>query len=94
MIHSPEALLSCGGKRGAIETLRGEPVAAFCGIGNPAAFRHTLQQCGYRAVAFREFPDHHGYDRADVESLIGWAEGLEVRAVICTHKDLVKISLD
>ncbi len=94
VIHAPEALLSCGGEREPLETLRGEPVAAFCGIGNPAGFRHTLQRCGYRAVAFREFPDHHGYNRADVDSLIDWAGGLDVRAVVCTHKDLVKLSLD
>ena len=44
-------------------------VAAFCGIGNPAGFRHTLQACGCQVVDFREFPDHHPYNRADVESL-------------------------
>jgi tetraacyldisaccharide 4'-kinase len=94
VVHAPQALLSCGGERQALDTLRGQAVAAFCGIGNPAAFRHTLQRCGYQAVAFREFPDHHGYDRADVDSLIDWADGLEVAAVVCTQKDLVKLSLD
>ena len=69
-------------------------MAAFSGIGNPAGFRHTLGQCGYQAADFREFPDHHPYDRADVESLAAWADRLEVAAVVCTHKDLVKLSID
>ena len=69
-------------------------MAAFCGIGNPAGFRHTLQTSGCRVAAFREFPDHHRYDRADVESLIDWADELDVAAVVCTHKDLVKLSVD
>jgi tetraacyldisaccharide 4'-kinase len=69
-------------------------VAAFCGIGNPAGFRHTLRSCGYQVVDFREFPDHHPYDRGDLESLAAWADGLDVAAVLCTHKDLVKLVID
>ena len=94
VVHAPQGLLSCGGQQEALDTLRGESVAAFCGIGNPAGFRHTLERCGYRAASFREFPDHHRYDRADVESLIEWADRLEVKAVVCTHKDLVKLRVD
>ncbi|NQT14405.1 MAG: tetraacyldisaccharide 4'-kinase, partial [Planctomycetes bacterium] len=92
--HAPQTLLSSTGTVLPIDALGGQPVAAFSGIGNPAGFRHTLEQCGYRAVAFREFPDHHRYDRGDVESLIDWAEQLEVGAVVTTHKDLVKLSVD
>ena len=44
-----------------LESLRGRPVAAFCGVGNPAGFRHTLSSCGYQLAGFREFPDHHAY---------------------------------
>ncbi len=77
-----------------IDSLRDESIAAFCGLGNPAGFRHTLEQCGCRVVAFREFPDHHRYTAEDVESLARWAEGLGATAVLCTCKDLVKIARD
>ncbi len=43
---------------------------------------------------FREFPDHHSYTRADLEGLAAWAEGLNAAAVLCTHKDLIKIGLE
>jgi tetraacyldisaccharide 4'-kinase len=72
----------------------GKPVAAFCGIGNPTGFRRTLEQCGFHVIAFREFPDHYAYRRADVESLAAWAAGLPVEAVVCTQKDLVKLGID
>jgi tetraacyldisaccharide 4'-kinase len=65
-----------------------------CGIGNPKGFRHTLASSGYDLVELREFPDHHRYTRDDVESLARWADGLDVAAVVCTHKDLVKIGLE
>ena len=49
--------------------LDGARVAAFCGIGNPDAFRRTLTNLGMNLVDWRVFPDHHSYTRADVESL-------------------------
>jgi tetraacyldisaccharide 4'-kinase len=66
-------------------------VAAFCGIGNPDAFRRTLQRCGAEIAGFREFADHHAYDRADIETLAEWAERLEATWLVCTAKDLVKL---
>ena len=71
----------------------GARVAAFCGIGNPAGFRHTLRAAGYEVVAFREFPDHFAYDRASVAELERWSTALDVDRVVCTHKDLVKLQL-
>jgi tetraacyldisaccharide 4'-kinase len=91
--HRPQALLSSDGDARPIESLQGRRVAAFCGIGNPAGFRHTLAGLGCELVELREFPDHHAYTRADVESLITWAGGLNSDAVLTTHKDLVKIRL-
>ncbi len=92
--HAPGALRSCDGREQPLASLRGQSVAAFCGIGNPAGFRHTLQRCGFQVAAFREFPDHHAYDGADVQSLIEWAGRLEVTGVVSTQKDLVKLRVD
>jgi tetraacyldisaccharide 4'-kinase len=92
--HRPRALLAAGGRETELDALAGGRVAAFCGIGNPAGFRHTLETCGYDVAALREFPDHHAYGRDDVQSLAAWAEEQDVAAVVCTHKDLVKIGLD
>ncbi len=92
--HVPQSLVSSGGESQPLDALADQPVAAFCGIGNPAGFRHTLESCGYRAVDFREFPDHYAYGRADVESLAAWADRLDVAAVVCTRKDLVKLRID
>ncbi len=94
LTHAARALISSGGEEAPLESLEGRPVAAFCGIGNPAGFRHTLQSCGYRVVDFREFADHHPYDRADIASLARRVEGLDVAAAVCTQKDLVKLGID
>jgi tetraacyldisaccharide 4'-kinase len=92
--HGARGLRNASGRQLPTESLARKAVAAFCGVGNPAGFRHTLQLCGYRVIAFREFADHYRYTRADVESLNAWAENLEAEAVVCTHKDLVKLEID
>lgn len=92
--HAPRVLWNARGEQAPLETLRDQPVALFCGIGNPSGFVHTARTCGYQVVACREFADHYRYGRDDVESLRRWAEEREVAAVLCTHKDLVKLDLD
>ncbi|HYW79548.1 MAG TPA: tetraacyldisaccharide 4'-kinase [Thermoguttaceae bacterium] len=92
--HAARSLVSSAGKEEPLGSLTGRPIAAFCGIGNPAGFRHTLETCGYQVACFREFPDHHRYDRADVESLATWADQSDIAAVLCTQKDLVKLQAD
>ena len=67
------------------------PAAAFAGIGNPAAFRGSLESCGARLAGFRGFPDHHAYTAADLDGLDRWADGLRADLVVTTLKDLVKI---
>ncbi len=97
--HTADALENASGERHALDDLSGRPVAAFCGLGNPAGFRHTLDTCCYQVVALREFPDHHSYTPADIESLCAWADELAAKdpspeAIICTSKDLVKLGID
>jgi tetraacyldisaccharide 4'-kinase len=90
--HAPIHLLSASGEVEPLDSLGNQLIAAFCGIGNPGAFRETLKQCGYNVTAFREFPDHHRYDENDIAELSRWAESQDATAVVCTHKDLVKIN--
>ena len=91
--HRPVELIG-GAEPEPVETLRGRPSAAFCGIGNPAAFRHTLDSLGANAVDFRTFPDHHAYTREDVDDLTRWANGLPADALVATtQKDWVKLRI-
>jgi tetraacyldisaccharide 4'-kinase len=92
--HRPQQLVGSDGRMAPLETIAGRPVAAFCGIGNPGGFRRTLASVGAQVLDLREFADHHAYSRDDVAVLAGWVESLDVDAVVCTAKDLVKLRLD
>jgi tetraacyldisaccharide 4'-kinase len=92
LTHQPVGLVNHSGNRTPLESLRGQRVAAFCGIGNPDGFRHTLAACGLSVAAFRALPDHFAYPPAELAKLENWLHGLEnVAALVCTRKDLVKI---
>jgi tetraacyldisaccharide 4'-kinase len=91
--HAPQCLESVGGERHSLDTLKGRPIAAFCGLGNPAGFRHALAGCGFQIAAMREFADHFAYSPADIESLARWSDELGVAGVVCTCKDLVKVTV-
>lgn len=90
--HAPSGLLNMAGDRAPLTMLTGQRVVAFCGIGNPAGFRHTLAGAGCEVVAWREFPDHCGYTVADLAQLADIVRGSKADLVVCTHKDLVKVA--
>lgn len=90
--HQPLGLLPLTGPRQPVEAIKQKPVVAFCGIGNPAGFRHTLESVDAHVVAFREFPDHYHYTDEDLRGLLSLAERHGgSTALVCTQKDLVKI---
>jgi tetraacyldisaccharide 4'-kinase len=66
-------------------------VAAFCGLGNPAAFWQTLAALGHRPLLRREFPDHHRYRPAELRKLALQAAQLNCAALLTTEKDLMNL---
>jgi len=93
-VHAPQELRSYSGKSSQVDSLRGQRIAAFCGIGNPAGFCRTLELAGAEIVAWREFADHCPYNAGQIASLEVWARDSGAELLICTHKDLVKIPRD
>ncbi|HEX4146657.1 MAG TPA: tetraacyldisaccharide 4'-kinase [Pirellulales bacterium] len=89
-IHQPLGLFAWDRIAPGPESLAGQRVAAFCGIGNPAAFGETLKHLGCELVGLREFADHWAYSADDFIALAGWAAE-EQAMLVCTMKDLVKI---
>ena len=92
--HAPRALVAADRTEQPLEWLAGQRVLAFCGIGNPAGFRHTLATCGCQVAGFHEFPDHHDFSDRDLELLAATAVGLDATALVCTQKDMVKLGVD
>jgi tetraacyldisaccharide 4'-kinase len=90
--HAASRLMNANGQSLPLAWLIGRRIATFCGIGNPAGFRHTLSATGCAVAAWREFPDHYAYTAADADELSNLARGANSEALICTQKDLVKLN--
>jgi tetraacyldisaccharide 4'-kinase len=89
--HRPQRLVSTSGQIVEFSELRGHRLAAFCGIGNPEGFRHTLLACGLGVADLLELPDHCAYGAAEMQKIERRLKSLDVTDVVCTRKDLVKI---
>lgn len=74
-----------------VEVLKGQPVAAFCGIAKPGDFRSTLETAGAEVKLFRAFGDHHRYVADELQSLDRRAQDAGVKYVLVSEKDSVKI---
>ncbi len=92
--HAPVGLRTFDGTVAPLASLAGRRVLAFCGIGNPAAFRHTLSSLGAELAGFRSFADHHHYSTADLDSLAAEAAKVSADLLVTTLKDLVRLAAD
>jgi len=88
--HQPVGLSMLDGSRRPPQWLRGQDVAAACGIGNPEAFRRTLGYLGAQLKLFETFRDHHPYTRDDLARLIEAAVAAGAKTLVTTGKDYVK----
>jgi tetraacyldisaccharide 4'-kinase len=69
-----------------------------CAIGNPDSFLATAaavgSEMGQTIAGHTFFDDHHLYQRADLDAIVDAAKANGATAIICTHKDLVKIGVN
>lgn len=93
-VESPVAGSSAGlgGRFGLVSPASvGGRVAAFCAIGNPRAFFEHLRRGGFELCHARAFPDHHAYERSEVEAFGREAARRGAQALLTTAKDAVKL---
>jgi tetraacyldisaccharide 4'-kinase len=79
------------GRSDGVASSVGQPVAAFCAVGNPRAFFEQLRREGFELCHSRAFHDHHAYTAADVAAVSREAVSRGARALLTTAKDAVKL---
>ena len=67
------------------------PVAAFCGLANPASFWGTLRVLRLQPVFHWAFDDHHHYTCAQVERLAAQAKTHGSNVMLTTEKDAMNL---
>jgi tetraacyldisaccharide 4'-kinase len=89
--YTPHALAGLDGAQRSLEELRGAPVAAFSGIGNPHAFGLTLRRLGARIVLAKRYADHHPFSHAEISWVLEEAARRGAVFVLTTRKDAQRI---
>jgi tetraacyldisaccharide 4'-kinase len=98
-IHRPRHLRDCNLNRTPLTEIEGKRCLIFSGIGNPTAFKQTVQGIDAQVEKHIEFADHHAYMPADIARLEEVVSNLKAQYpsepifVICTGKDLSKVNL-
>ena len=90
-IHAPAAFC-VDDERLPIDALRGSRVFAVSGIGNPAAFEHSLVEAGVEVVGRMRFGDHHAYRDADLSKVFASQQAAGASHLMTTEKDWVKLA--
>jgi tetraacyldisaccharide 4'-kinase len=76
---------------GALDTLRGQAVVAFCGLARPDPFFAMLESAGIRLLERLAFADHQVYGRAAGERIAAACRRAGPAVLVTTEKDLVKL---
>ncbi len=91
-IHAPVRAKSKDNKVISIEQLRGKKVFAFCGIGNPEAYLHTIKDLGIELAGSKIYDDHYHYTNACLADISKQAEELGADLILTTQKDWMKVT--
>jgi len=68
-----------------------ERAGVFCGLGNPEAFRRTLERLGVEPVAWVDFEDHHRYRARELRHIAAGMMAQGATALVTTEKDVMNL---
>lgn len=82
-----------------LDSLKGQTVIAFSGIGNNHHFQSMLENLGLNVAQFFHFPDHFSYTQADIKKILATFEGLKENKgklrpalILTTEKDYFRLN--
>ena len=90
--HVPQGVWKYpAGESRPLSWLKGRRVLAFCGLGQPESFRHSLKILEVELVGLKPFRDHQVYREKDKHRLLEEAASLKAEVLMTTEKDALKL---
>lgn len=92
-IHAPVHAININNEEINLQELKGKKIFAFCGIGNPDAFLHTIRNLGGEIAGTKIYNDHYNYTNDDLSDICKQAKYSKAEIILTTQKDWTKISI-
>ena len=80
-----------GGREQPVSALMGRPLYAFAGLARSEVFIDTLIELGVTLKGVNAFPDHHAFNRGELQALVEDAQARGSEALITTAKDWARM---
>mgnify|MGYP001606985809 FL=1 len=90
--HQPIRLYDVNGKNFELSYIKDKEVCIFSAIGDPGSFSKMILDLGAKVKFEFEFRDHFDYRQGELEKIINACKGSEVKLLITTEKDAVKLA--
>lgn len=88
--HGPARLYNAKEKDVKTDKIKGKKVFLFSALANPEQFSETVKKFNPKEIGVYNFPDHHFYDKKDIELIKYKAKEFGAQMIISTEKDFVK----
>lgn len=75
-----------------LDVVRGKRISALSAVANPEYFKYMLKNLGAELADIADYPDHHDYTLADLDSVRERAKNLSCEYIVITEKDTVKLN--
>ena len=92
--HEPLGFYQIGQEDGALltpDSLKGERVGLFSGIGDPDSFERLVAKLGLEIGFYFSFPDHHNFSPRDIEDIVALARDKKITTLLTTQKDAMRL---
>lgn len=79
------------GERLPLTTIKDKWVACLSGIARPESFENSVRELGGRVEICRRFPDHHWFERDELDQFYDRCGERAMEMIITTEKDAVRL---
>lgn len=73
------------------EVSKMDSLLSICGIGKPESFHNSLKSLHIKPLKSLTYPDHHNFNKEDIDVLASKIKKYRIKAIVCTEKDWVKL---
>lgn len=95
-VHKPTSLYWLNQEKKPIQmhitSLSKKRILAVCGIGNPEAFKTTIDKYNPETIELVAFPDHHVYTKSDLQKIGRLMKQSDSDLILTTQKDEQKLA--